>query len=283
MNELFQNLCRPQYCSSGEIQASCHCIQPFTQLSGMPVALMVKVTSRKDGSDSLTSGQLRKLHTTLENSLEAIAVNTTAEIATTLYVQQENATSLTYLTIVIAYSDWGTDTKLAMRPFLRYLDTDEVLDLNIGKLHLSAILTTNARLWTEFDGVRGTFKACCLDQQPNQLVEVYANKDVVNSGNNIGYGIYQPMSRLLYCKQVELNQTEHCITDSGILYINATEPMIATSDYHSVSESQVRVCADVYVPKASRKAKTSVGALCGCSVEVMIINLLSVVVTCMIY
>ena len=279
MNEPFQNLCRPLYCSSGEIQAGCHCIQPFRQLSGMPVVLMAKVTSRQDGPDSLTSGQLRKLHTALEKALEAIAVNTTLKIATTL--QLENATSLTYLCIAIAYSDQGTDTKLAMRPFLRYLDTDEVLGLNVGKPHLSAILTTNARIWTEADGIWGTFKACCLDQRPNQLVQVYVNKDVVNS-DNIGYGIYQPMSRLLYCKQVELNQTEHSITYSGILIINATEPMIAISDYHPVSASRVRVCADMYIPKTHEMGKGSTGALCTCSVEVMFISIMSIVVTCMI-
>ena len=279
MTELFQNLCRPLYCSSGEIQAGCHCIQPFRQLSGMPVAIMVKVTSRQDGPDSLTSGQLGKLHTALEKALEAIAVNTTAEVAITL--QQENATSLTYLSIVIAYSDQGTDTKVAMRPFLKYLDIDEVLEVMIDKLDLLATLTTNATLWIEWEDSRETFKACCLDQQPNQLVQVYVSKDVMNFGN-IGHGVYQPMSRLLYCKQVELNQTEHCITDSGILYINATKPVIAISDYHPISESQVRVCADMYVPKAHGKGKGSTGALCGCSVELMMISFMSVVVTCMI-
>ena len=268
MNEFFQNLCRPLYCSSGEIQAGCHCIQPFRQLSGMPVAIMVKVTTHQDVPVSLTSWQLIKLHSALEKALEAIAVHTSAKIASTL--QQENATTLTYLCIAIAYSDLGTDTKLAMSPFLKYLDTGEVLRLRVDKLNLSAVLTTNARLWIEHN--QGFFKACCLDQQTNRLVPVYANMDVVNSGR-IGEGIYQPMSRLLYCKQVELNQTEHCITESSIVNINVTEPMIAVSDYHPVSASRVRVCADMYVG--------SMGALCGCSVEVMIISLVSMVVTCM--
>ena len=264
------------YCSSGEIQAGCHCIQPFRQLSGMPVAIMVKVTTHQDVPNSLTSVQLRKIHTALEKALEATAANTTAKIATTL--QQENATSLTYLCIVIVYSDLGTDTKLAMRPFLKYLDIDEVLRLRVDKLHLSATLTTNARVWIEHN--QGFFKACCLDQQPNRLVTVYANMDVVNSGQ-IGEGIYQPMSRLLYCKQVELNQTEHCITDSGIININVTEPMIAVSDYRPVSASCVRVCADMYVSKVKGKGNGSMGAICGCSVKVMVISLMSVAVTCM--
>ena len=245
----------------------------------MPVAIMVKVTSRQNGPDSLTSGQLRKLHTALENVLEAIAVNTTATIATTL--QQENTTSLTYLCIAIAYSDLGTDTKLAMRPFLEYLDKDKFVELSDGKLELSASLTTNARLWTEWEVNWGTFRACCLDQRPNQLVQVYADKDVVSS-SQIGRGVYQPMSRLLYCKQVELDETEHYITDSGIVNINVTKPMIAISDYRPVSASRIRVCADVYVPKTPENGKGSMGVFCACLVEVMILSLLSVVVTCII-
>ena len=241
----------------------------------MPVAIMVKVTSHQDGPDSLTSGQLRKLHIALENALETIAANTTATIATTL--QQEITTSLTYLCIAIAYSDLGTDTKLAMRPFLKYLDKDEVVELIVGKLGLSASLTTNARIWTEWDGERGTFRACCLDQRPNQLVQVYADKDVASS-SEIGRGVYQPMSRLLYCKQVELDETEHYITDSGIVNINVTKPMIAISDYRPVSASRVRVCANMYLPTG----KGSMGVFCACSIEVIILSLISVVVTCMI-
>ena len=157
------------YCAAGDIQTECRCIQPFRNLTGMPVVLMAKVTSREDGPDNLTNGQLRKLQNGLTEALETTAVNTNAEIATTL--RQENVTGLTYLCIVIARSDPGLDTKLAMRPFLRYLDTDDVLKLKVGKFDFAAALTTRARLWTEQDSRSGSFKACCLEQKPNSLVQ----------------------------------------------------------------------------------------------------------------
>ena len=277
---LFQKVCRPLYCPAGEIQATCGCIQPFHNLTGMPVVLMAKVTSRQEGSDSpLTSGQLRKLHTSLKGALETTAANATVEIATTL--KQENVTSLTYLCIIIVQSDPGVDTKLAMKPFLKYLDTDNVMKLAVGKLAFAASLTTKARLWTEIDGNSGSFKACCLGQTPNSLVQVFANKDTIISGN-IGHGIYQPMSRLLYCKQLELDQSEQFMTNTGIVNVNVTEPMIAISDYYPVSQSRVRVCVDMYVPKALGKGKKSLGALCASSVELIISSLLSAIVACMI-
>ena len=182
---------------------------------------------------------------------------------------------------MIARSDPGLDTKLAMRPFLRYLDTDEVLKLDVGKLDLSAALTSKARLWTEKVSNWGIFKACCLERTSNRLVQVYDSKDTINSGQ-IGNGIYQPMSRLLYCRQIELDQSEHFITNSGILYINVTEPMITISDYYPVSPSRARICADLYVPKALGKGKKSVGALCAGSVELIISSLLSATVACMV-
>ena len=242
----------------------------------MPVVLMAKVTSRQEGSDSLTSGQYRKLHAALKKDLETIAGNTTADIAATF--MQENVTSLTYLCMMVAQSHPGVDTKLAMKPFLRYLDTDDVLKLDVGKLGFAAALTTKARLWVEMDGNSGIFRACCLEQKPDSLVLVFTNKDAINSGN-IGYGIYQPMSRLMYCKQLELDQSEQFIyTDTSIVNVNVTQPMIAISDYYPVSQSRVRICADMYVPKASGKWKKSLGALCASSVELI----LSAIVACMI-
>ena len=146
----------------------------------MPVVLMAKMTSRQNGSNSLTSDQLRKVHTALRRALDATAVNTTAEIATTL--KQEIVSNLTYLCIVITRSDPGLDTKVAMRPFLRYLDTNEVMKLNVDNHDLSASLTTKARLWTERGSDLRGLKACCLDQKPNRLVQVYASKIVTLSG-----------------------------------------------------------------------------------------------------
>ena len=181
---------------------------------------------------------------------------------------------------MIARSIPGLDTKLAMRPFLRYLDTDEVLELGVGKIDLFAALTTKARLWTEWGSDSGSLKACCLEQTPNRLVQVYANRDTINSGE-IGNGIYQPMSRLLYCRQIELDQTEHFITSFGVLKINVTEPVISISDYYQVSPSRVRICADMYVPKTLGKGKFS-GALCASSVQFIISSLLSATVACMI-
>ena len=127
-------------------RAACQCIQLLKNLTGMPVVIMVKVMAISDTTSPLTGTQFRKLHIVLQRALEAIAKHTTAEMVTTF--QQENTTSQLYLFVVIITPDPDLDTKLTMKPFLRYLDTDDKLELNAGKLHFSATLTTKAMIWT---------------------------------------------------------------------------------------------------------------------------------------
>ena len=230
---------------------------------------------RSDGSDILTGGQLRKLHAALEIALETTAQHTTAEIDTTF--QQENAASQIYLCIVILRSDPGLDTKLTMRPFLRYLDTDDVLELNIGKLDFSITLTTKVMLWKEWeDSHTGRFKACCLEQESSELVQVYTNKDIIMS-NSIPVVNYQSLSRLLYCNQLHLNEAEYFMS-SGMVTVNVTDPMISISDYNKVSTSQVRVCADTYLHKSQGKDKPSGGAFARMSNGLLISSLVSMVI-----
>ena len=71
-----------------------------------------------------------------------------------------------------------------------------------------------------------------------------------NINYDTGYPAYQRMSRLLYCHQVQLDQTEFTIMNTGIVMVNNTEPMISISDYYPVSPSIIRVCVDTYVKQA---------------------------------
>ena len=130
------------------------------------------MTAKSDRVEQLTGAQLRKLNTALKTGLETTAIHTTVEIDSTF--RQENTSRLTYLCVVEAQSHPGHDTKTTMKPFLQYLDTDEALDINIGKLDFSASLTTKAMLWTELDSEQNVFffKTCCLDQDSNTLHRV---------------------------------------------------------------------------------------------------------------
>ena len=225
--------------------------------TGLPVALMVKVKPISEQSNALTSRQLRKLRVALEESLEATAMNTIVEVAVTL--KQENVTRQTYLCMAIAQSEPGFDTRLAMRPFLKYLDTGNKLDLKVGKLHFSVTLTIKAKIWVEPSQNYTPFiyKGYWLGSKTKELVQIYATF----AASTTQVFKCQNMSRLLYCKQVELNNAEYFMNNS-IVMINVTDPMISISDYYASSPSRIRVCADTYVEAARGLGVKSARALC---------------------
>ena len=226
------------------------------------------MTTNSEQPNALTRGQLRKLHASLTGALETITQNTTAEVATTLV--QENVTTQTYLCIVVVKSDPGFDTKLAMRPFLDYLNTDKALELTVGELGFTTALTTNAKIWVNRNQTTkvDSFEACCLEQKPNELVQIYVNKNAMKLiGYDSGSWVYQPMSRLLFCYQVQLEPTEYIMTNTSVVMVNVTDPMMSISDYYPVTPSGIRVCIDTYVEKAKKTGSKSSGA---CSVPVVV-------------
>ena len=256
---LLQKRCRPLFCRAGEIRKGCRCIVLLKNFTGLPVALITKVKPGSKVPDTLTSRQLQELHAALEEALETVAMNTTVEIVVTL--KQQNVTRQTYLCMAIVQSDPGVDTKLAMRPFLKYLDADIKLDLKIGRLYFSAALTTKARIWIgpSQNHTPYEYRGYWLGSKTNELVQIYADVSYLNS--RVHAYKYQKLSRLVYCKQVQLDTTEYAYIDDDIVMVNATDLIISTSDYYPVSPSEIRVCADTYLMIARGKAVNSARAL----------------------
>ena len=217
----------------------------------MPVLLKVKITTRMDQTDLLTEAQLRKLHTALKKTIETTSEHSTSEILTT--IQQENAKGQSYLCVVIVRSNPGHDTKLTMKPLLDYLDTGDELEVNVGKLIFSATLTSKVASWTEYNRttLAWTTKAQDMEMPSSTFVQIYDN-DAIRSISPVRRGVYQVLSRLLYCTQLQLNDTEY-FERSGLIIVNVTVPTFSISDYYKIppSQVQVRVCADDYL-RASR-------------------------------
>ena len=94
----------------------------------------------------------------------------------------------------------------------------------------------------------------------------------------MGQSVYQPMSRLLFCNQLQLEHAEYIIMNTGIAEVNVTDPIISISDYYPVSiadyypvsPSGIRICADTYVQRARGKEAKSAGAVCTMSIILFI-------------
>ena len=114
-----------------------------------------------------------------------------------------------------------------------------------------------------------------MEQESSKLVQVYINDDTLPYDIAGGIGSYQSLSRLLYCNQLQLNETEYFMS-SGMATVNVTDPMIFISDYYKVSPSQIRVCVDAYLRKSKGKTKTSDGAFTRMSIWLLFSSLVLV-------
>ena len=203
----------------------------------------------------MNAGQLRKLHTALVGAIKAIAEHSSAEVLATF--REENVTGQNYLSILILRSDPGHDTKTTMLPLMKFIDTGNRVEVNIRKLGLfSAHLTSSVALWTEVDPTSRQWKFVAQDMKMthNSFQQIYDTPLTVEMWR----GIYQTLSRLLYCTQVQLNGTEYS-EKSGLVVVNVTRSTFSISDYYKIppAQTQVRICADEYLQAYKETGKTS--------------------------
>ena len=198
----------------------------------------------------LSDTQIRKLQTSVKRNILSIVDHITVRIAATL--QQENS----YLVIIEAQSDPGYDTKLTLEPLIQYLDTDKHFEVKVGKLVFSATLTSKIALlegWNETTTAM-TYGARDIEQPTDIYKLVYIDAMMVSTMLTT----YQPLSRLLYCTQLQLNDTEY-FKSSGAIITNASAPLFPIFDYYRITPTQIRVCVDSYLKALNENDKRSGG------------------------
>ena len=248
----FQHLCRPTYCPAGKFYAACKCIDILQNLSGMPVLLKIKVLPRSGPDYPQSDIQIRKLQTSVKRNILSIVDHITVRIVATF--QQENS----YLVIIEAQSDPGHDTKQTLEPLIQYLDTDKHFEVKVGKLAFSATLTSKIALLEEWNETTAAMAYEARDiEQPIGIFELVYIDDRMKSTMLF---TYQPLSRLLYCTQLQLNDTEY-FKSSGPIITNASAPLFPIFDYYTITPTQIRVCVDSYLKALNENDKRSGGHL----------------------
>ena len=238
---LLQSMCRPLFCPVGEFLNGCRCQQPMKVLAGLPVQLTLKIvpeTHPKISADFVLS----RLHVAVKKSLNKVASHVSTDIIATY--KQETMSKDYYITAVRIRSKFGHDTKLTMKPFLRYHDSGEKLYIQIMKVKHCLELTSSVRCW--LDRVTGTY-GCKDHSLPTKTPTLlYLDESLLPRGM---LNLYQVLSPLIYCLQVEL-ESEEFVQNDGIVTINITSPPLTVYDYYRVSRTMsapIRICADVYL------------------------------------
>ena len=213
----------------------------------MPVLVTIKVLSKSD--TPLTDIKIRKLQESTKRSILSLVDFITISIGATFRLKND------YLAIGVIRADPGNDTKLTIEPLIEYLDTDKRIEITVGQHTFSATLTTKIALWEEQNKTTyaRTYKARDMEKTTDTFELIYADDEIMSATMT-----YQPLSRLLYCKQLQLDDTEY-FERSGLIIANASAPRFSTCDYYRITPKQIRVCADSYIQVLKGKSLTSRG------------------------
>ena len=219
----------------------CQCQQPMKHFSGIPVQMFLKILPETPPIGDIG---LPLLHSAVKERLHAVVQNVAIAILATFKLETM-AKDQYFVTAVRVQSNAGHDTKLTMKPFLRYRDTGDHLEIQTKKTSYSMELTGRSRIW--LDTKTGDYRCKDFDAENSTATLLYLDRNVHPNNQNF----YQPLSPLMYCFQVELELHEFEDND-GAVTINMTYPPVTIYDFYRMSKetpSPIRICADLYFPE----------------------------------
>lgn len=215
-------------------------------LSGIPILLTFKVTPANGYAIPTkfsvnTPQEISRYQTTLQTFLEETFDYITAEIAATF--KQKTDLEQYFISFTKIISKPGHDTKYTIKPFLKYLDSEKQLSLQINGTKFSVGLTSRMLIWHEVIGeprsILVSFKTQELDtNNPDMMLVHLTNQQSLVRP-------YQIFSPLLFCIQMQLKETE-ILEKDGFVAINIASPKFSVPYYYHVNATEVRVCVDHY-------------------------------------
>ena len=246
INVLFQSDCRPLFCPPGEFRGVCQCVKLMTNITGMRMFLRLKVEPQAGQTLPSTEAKRRKMRLALRKILSTTSKGNDVDIFATF--TNTNSTRPYHFVIATVTSTPGNDIKEATKPFLDYLDDSNFMDkTKQNKTKLMARLTNRVEFWYVQDGTN-FFKAKEIKGNL-ELTQIYLKESLRKPTSftwMLKEGIYQILSPVLFCSQVQLGGNEFQEKD-GMIQVNTTAPTISIYDYIRMDDTRVRVCVEDYV------------------------------------
>ena len=205
----------------------------------MPVLLKFKVRPEPGSQFPTTDAQAAEFRKALQKAVRNAIGHISADIVSSF--RQANGTNSFQLFAVIIRSNFGHDTKETLRPLLGYLDDDDVfLKVTSSKNRYLVEIGNKIKLSSVHNKLVSAFDL----QTQTELILDYSS---IDHYGNYGLGIYQEFSRILFCKQVQFDNSQFT-ERNGQVYINATPSVLIVSDFYQTVGKYVRVCLDQYLP-----------------------------------
>ena len=240
----------------------CECIQPFKIVYGMPILLTIKLTPRSNNVETIKTNQISNFHNVLKKKLKEISSNISVEFIGMFECKSDSGDY--YLSVMIVRSSPGNDTKVVIKPFIEYLDSTRKQDKIVFKQTTYSVrLTSRIRLWTVYNLTKTIYNMRDLESTLQNRTWLFSTDNILVTWlfsteklQKAYYQKYQVLSPLLYCRQVQLNDTEFEETEERLTTRSARQ---MTSYFRYTSPSTVRVCADQYINERASNFGTKVG------------------------
>ena len=217
----------------------CRCVQLIKPISGMPILLTIKVIPRDGNLTPLDDKQISKVRTSLRKRMRDISENISIDFLTMYGIKTDLQEYFLFLAVVRSFPD--NDTKDTMKPFLEYLDKKR-FEIAYNRNSYYGKLTSRVRLWEQNNGTGWHQKLQDLESKIRVQKEIFSTL-----GTGAAYGqSFQTFSPLLYCNQIQLNDTDFEVRDDGLIVV-ANSRKIELPYFRLVPPSLVRICADRYI------------------------------------
>ena len=211
----------------------------MTTVSGMPVILNLKITADPGSlypSTDVRSSQFRKaLRKAMQNSIGHVNVEVHASF------RPRNSTNSYFLYATIIRSEYGYDTKETIKPLLAYLHADVFLKVRSNGNKYSVGLVSGIL----FNSTSSTNDQIMSALDPKSQIE-FDFEFSFGERSFTAHELYQELSPLLFCKQVQLNESEFTEKDGEII-INVTSTILSVPDFYLTADMQARLCVDQYL------------------------------------
>ena len=241
---IFQHTCRRVHCPPSDYMVNCKCTHPFKGVYGMRILLTIKLIPRSGDLTTLKTKQITNFNNALEKILYTITENIFIDFIGLFECHADSGDY--YLFFVVVRSHPGYDTKEVIEPFLGYLDNKgKVMEMVDNKRSTYEVrLTSRIRLWNTYNDTSYSLNFRDLESTVQNYSTLFSTDALLDAY----YQVFQVLSPLLYCKQIQLNDTEFEETDGQLTTLRTTRK-ITISYYHHSSPSTVRVCVDQYINK----------------------------------